>query len=85
MVAQNQGGKAVNDTEAQEARRTTAMGLITDAKEMLQAAKILHESGVWKVKGPTYYLLGHAIEVALKSFLLANGTSVTVLRKKDRA
>jgi len=72
----------VNDAEAQEAQRTTAMGLITDAKNMLQAAKILHEFGVRTVKGPTYYLLGHAIEVALKSFLLANGTSLTVLRKR---
>ena len=30
----------------------------------------------------TYYLLGHAIEVALKSFLLANGSSYGTLKKK---
>jgi hypothetical protein len=58
------------------------MGLLTDAKEMLAAAVILHESGVWKVTGPTYYLLGHGIEVALKSFLLANGDSLDRLKEK---
>jgi hypothetical protein len=58
------------------------MGLLTDAKEMLAAAKLLHDSDVWKVQRPTYYLLGHSIEVALKSFLLANGTSPGTLKKK---
>jgi hypothetical protein len=58
------------------------MGLLTDAKEMLAAAKLLHDSDVWKVQGPTYYLLGHSVEVALKSFLLANGTSPGTLKKK---
>ena len=68
--------------EISDANRTTAMGLLTDAKEMLAAAKLLHDSDVWKVQGPTYYLLGHSIEVALKSFLLANGTSHGTLKKK---
>ena len=58
------------------------MGLLTDAKEMLAAAKLLHDSDVWKVQRPTYNLLGHAIEVALKSFLLANGSSHGRLKKK---
>src|SRR5215208_2634411 len=68
--------------EILDANRTTAMGLLTDAKAMLAAAKLLHDSDVWKVQRPTYYLLGHAIEVALKSFLLANGTSPGTLKKK---
>jgi hypothetical protein len=58
------------------------MGLLTDAKEMFAAAKLLHDSDVWKVQRPTYYLLGHSIELALKSFLLANGTSPGTLKKK---
>jgi len=58
------------------------MGLLTDAKEMLAAAKLLHDSDVWKVQRATYYLPGHSIEVALKSFLLANGTSPGTLKKK---
>jgi hypothetical protein len=68
--------------EISDVDRATAMGLLTDAKEMLAAAKLLHDSGVWKVQRPTYYLLGHAMEVALKSFLLANGTSPGTLKKK---
>jgi hypothetical protein len=63
-----------------EGPRTTAMGLLTDAREMLAAAVILHNSGDLKVSGPTFYLLGHAIEVALKSFLLANGDSLQRLK-----
>jgi hypothetical protein len=39
-------------------------------------------SDVWKVQRPTHYLLGHSIEVALKSFLLATGTSAGTLKDK---
>ncbi|WP_213770566.1 hypothetical protein [Bradyrhizobium sp. dw_78] len=68
--------------EISDADRTSAMGLLTDAKEMLAAAKPLHDSKVRKVQRPTHYLLGHSIEVALKSFLLANGASPGTLKKK---
>jgi hypothetical protein len=68
--------------EISDVNRTTAMGLLTDAKEMLAAAKLLNDSDVWKVQRPTYDLLGHSIEVAMKSFLLANGTSPGTLKKK---
>ena len=67
----------------EERPRTTAIGLLTDAKDMLLAASILHDSDKeWKVQGPTYYLLGHATELALKSFLLANGDSLDRLRQR---
>ena len=56
------------------------MGLITDAKDMLAAATILFESGERAATRPTYYLLGHSIELALKSFLLANGDSLDRLK-----
>jgi hypothetical protein len=56
-----------------ESPRTTAMGLLTDAKHMLRAAEILEASGEWSVNSPTYYLLGHALEEAMKSWLLATG------------
>ncbi len=52
----------MSETGDYERPRTTAMGLLTDAKEMLTAAKILHESGVWQVLRPTYYVLGHAMD-----------------------
>lgn len=68
--------------EISDADRTTSMGLLTDAKQMLAAAKLLHDSDVWNVQRPTYYLLGHSIEVALKSFLLANGAGPGTLKKK---
>jgi hypothetical protein len=70
------------DATPQEPPRTTAIGLVTDAKEMLKAAEILHESGEWKVLMPTYYLLGHATEVAVKAFLLAHGEDLEKLKKR---
>jgi hypothetical protein len=68
--------------EISDDERTSAMGLLTDAKQMLAAAKLLHDSNVWKVQRPTYYLLGHSIELALKSFLLASGMSQGTLKNK---
>lgn len=70
----------MNNRAKDDPSRTTAMGLLTDAKEMLAAARILHESGGLNVLNPTYYLLGHAIEVALKSFLLAGGEDLERVR-----
>jgi hypothetical protein len=70
------------DAENQELPRTTAIGLVTDAKQMLKAAEILNESGEWKVLMPTYYLLGHATEVVLKAFLLARGEELEGLKKR---
>jgi hypothetical protein len=49
---------------------------------MLAAAIILQASADEKVERPTYYLLGHAIELALKSFLLAKGDSQNRLRRR---
>ncbi|MEX0696919.1 MAG: hypothetical protein WD014_05820 [Dongiaceae bacterium] len=54
--------------------RTTALGLWTQAKSFASAADFLIDNG-WEgpFDHPTYYLLGHAIELALKSFLRAKG------------
>lgn len=70
------------DAKNQEQPRTTAIGLVTDTKELLTAAKILQKSGEWTVMMPTYYLLGHATEVALKAFLLARGEGLEKLKNR---
>jgi hypothetical protein len=75
-------GQGIIKTEDADDPRTTAMGLLTDSKQMLAAAIILQASGDVKVQRPTYYLLGHAIELVLKSFLLANGDSQDRLRRR---
>ncbi len=66
--------------------RTTAMGLFTDADQTFLAAKVLMASDDRKVRRkvrrPIYYLLGHAIELALKSYLLANGETLDFVRKE---
>ncbi|WP_315703904.1 MULTISPECIES: hypothetical protein [unclassified Bradyrhizobium] len=70
------------DATAPEQLRTHAIGLVTDAKQMLKAAELLHKSGEWTVTLPTYYLLGHAMEVVLKAFLLAGGEELERLKKR---
>lgn len=59
------------------------MGLWTQAKTFASAADFLIGNG-WKAPSddPTYYLLGHAIELALKSFLRAKGKSLDELKGK---
>jgi len=70
-----------------DASRTTPRGLWTDGEGMLDAAEVLvkqqAKSGSWQMRlfMPTYFLLGHGIEVSLKSVLLANGSSLDELRK----
>ncbi|MGB8274286.1 MAG: hypothetical protein WCF16_03340 [Alphaproteobacteria bacterium] len=61
-------------------QRTTAMGLWTDASQFFEAATILTESKNRRVSSVTYYLLGHAIELVLKSFLLSQGKSLKILK-----
>jgi hypothetical protein len=57
----------------------TGMGLWTDSKEMLEAANILIPKGI-SVMGPMYYLLGHSLEVGIKSFILSKGANQKCLR-----
>src|SRR3972149_10301169 len=61
--------------------KTTPRGLWTQAKSFASAADFLIGNG-WKgpFDHPIYYLLGHAIELALKSFLRAKGKSLDELK-----
>ena len=60
-------------------RRTTAMGLFTDSRQMMEAARIIHLEND-RLTQPIYYLLGHSTELALKATLLAEGTSLSKLK-----
>ena len=60
--------------------RTTGMGLWTDANEMLQAAKHLITVKRFELSQPLHFLLGHALELAFKSYLCAKGASQKSLR-----
>lgn len=59
--------------------RQTGMGLWTDSKEMLDAARILIKSET-TIINPIYYLLGHSFEVAIKGFLLSCGADLKELK-----
>ena len=61
--------------------RTSGMGLWTDANEMLQAAKHLMTVKRFAFSQPLYFLLGHALELAFKSYIRAKGASLNSLRK----
>jgi hypothetical protein len=59
--------------------RTTGMGLWTDAKNMLAAAKLV--SADEHLVTPAYYLAGHGIEEVFKAYLRSHGHSIGKLKK----
>jgi hypothetical protein len=67
--------------------RTTARGLWKDGEAVLDAAVVLiqwagsNNAEQMRLFMPTYFLLGHGIEVVLKSVLRAHGSSLEELRK----
>ena len=60
--------------------RTTGMGLWTDAREMLQAAELVAGDRSLALSSPAFYLAGHGLEVAFKSYLRCCGHSLKALR-----
>lgn len=65
--------------------RTTAIGLHTHAREFaLVARAALNASLETKAMMPLHYLWGHAIELALKAFLLQQGVPVAMLKDHRR-
>lgn len=60
---------------------TTPHGLLTHAVAFSAAAEAVHSSKLDDPL-PKYFLWGRTIELALKSFLLAEGQTVTELRSK---
>jgi hypothetical protein len=63
-------------------QRTTALGLWRHAKEFADAASLILNRAGSAVSLPTYYLLGHSIELSLKAFLVGRGLKVAKLRSK---
>jgi len=57
------------------------MGLWTDANEMFLASKHLATDKRFEFSQPLYFLLGHAIELSFKSYLLARGESLERLKR----
>lgn len=62
--------------------RTTSTGLWRFGKEYLTAATLVQAGSKNKFSSPAYYLVGHAIELTLKAFLVARGVPVAELRSK---
>jgi hypothetical protein len=60
--------------------RTTGMGLWTDARQMLAAARIVSAESSLANSNPVYYLAGHGIEEAFKAFLRSRGQSINGLK-----
>ena len=70
-------------------RNTAPLGCLRLANEYLRAAtaaqtppKTAVEALKQRISLPAFFLSGHAIELALKSFLLARGTSISELRSR---
>ena len=67
-----------------------SFGFWSYSKEFLSAANAVKKPSKnnigksdFKLLLPAYYLVGHSIELALKSFLLAKGYKITELRKRN--
>jgi len=61
--------------------RTTSLGLWSYAKDFDEAARIVASKDEQRVSIPAYYLICHAIELALKAFLRGSGATLTDLRQ----
>ncbi len=61
---------------------TLAVRFLTDAKEYLQTARALEHIEDRLPAGPYYFLLCHAIELVLKSFLATRGATEEQLTKR---
>lgn len=60
--------------------RTTGMGLWTDARDMIAAARVVSSEPRLANSHPAYYLVGHGLEEALKAFLRARGHTLNDLK-----
>ncbi len=58
------------------------MGLWHHAKEFYEAASVVLNAAGAKVSLPSYYLLGHSIELSLKAFLAARGVPIAELKSR---
>jgi hypothetical protein len=72
----------MSDNEAiSQDQRTNGMGLWTDAKDMLKAARLVLADESMSRSSPVFYLAGHGIEEAFKAFLRCHGKSLEDLKK----
>jgi hypothetical protein len=60
--------------------RTNSMGLWTHAQEFYVASCVLVQPEHSHLIDPSYYLISHSIELALKAFLRGNGISLDELK-----
>ncbi|UPJ69877.1 hypothetical protein [Bradyrhizobium sp. 187] len=58
-----------------------SVSYLTDAKEYLQAAIILHDSQYDHITSPQYFLISQGIELFLKAFIIASGGAQADLKK----
>jgi len=61
------------------------MGMCRFAREYVAAGHAVLREDQFGFSSPLYFLFGHAIELALKAFLLARGTPYNTLRFKPYA
>ena len=63
--------------------RTTSAGLWRFSRDYGVAGSVVAKSANGKFSHPAYFLFGRSIELALKAFLVARGTSYSKLRGRD--
>jgi len=64
-----------------EIERTKAVGTLRMAHDFARAGELFHTHYPDTIAAPPFYLYCHAIELSLKSLLIARGTSERQLRR----
>jgi hypothetical protein len=74
------------DDQTAKSPQLLAIGFVQDARAYVESARILYgvHGGAPRFSGPTYFLLGQAIELVLKAHLSASGVSTRTLRHRIR-
>jgi hypothetical protein len=61
-----------------------AVSYLTDAKQYLQAARILHESRFERISSPLYFLISQSLELFLKAYIIARGGTHAEVTKSNK-
>src|SRR5262245_16836934 len=70
------------DNQTAKSPQLLAIGFVQDARAYVESARMLYgvHGGAPRFSGPTYFLLGQAMELVLKAHLSASGVSTRTLR-----
>jgi hypothetical protein len=76
--------KASKASHVEAPSKFIAVSYLTDAKQYLQAAPILHESRFERISSPLYFLISQSLELFLKAYIIARGGTHAEVTKSTK-